>query len=66
MQFPQIAYPTALAVANAGTGLVLYRSLDPVLGAALLVVGLLVFLTVTLRTARAIGRSRSIPGLEPS
>jgi hypothetical protein len=62
----QIAYPAALAATNAGVGWVLYRALDPILGAALLVVGSLVFLTLVVRTARAIGRGSSVAGLDPS
>ncbi len=66
MSLPQLVYPAVLAATNAGIGWLLFRSLDRALGAALLVVGLLVFLTVTVRTVRAIGREHSVPDLKPS
>jgi hypothetical protein len=66
MSLPQVVYPAVLAATNAGIGWVLFRSLDRALGVALLVVALLVFFTVTVRTVRAIGRGYSFSGMEPS
>jgi hypothetical protein len=66
MSLPQVVYPAVLAATNAGIGWLLFRSLDRALGAALLVVGLLVFLTVVVQTVRAVGRGYPTTGLDPS
>ena len=66
MNHLRVVYPCLLAATNAGTGWVLYRSLAPALGIALLVTGLLVFLTVAVQVAQVIRHSCSSLQLKPS
>lgn len=55
-----VLYPAVLAGANLAVGWVLYALLEPVLGAVILVLGVLVMIAVLSETASRVTPTRSV------